>query len=248
MTAPLSWDYTHHASSYDARADYCADLLDQVLQGLHLPPKAWALEVGAGTGKLSGHLLRHCQQLAALEPNAAMRALAVAKPELSRIAWIAALGEQLPLRQSSVDLIAYGSSFNVLPPQAALSEAGRVLKSGGHWLALWNHRDLADPLQQRVEAVIRHHLPHFDSGTRRTSPAGLVQAHGGFTDLRAHEQGFSVTMPSSEWLRAWRAHATLQRQAGDRLSAIIQDIGRLLAGRDTLQLPYVTRVWTARNT
>lgn len=246
MTSTLSWDYTRHASSYDARADYCAELLDRVLQDLHLPDDAWALEVGAGTGKLSGHLLRHGLQLLALEPNDAMRELAIAKPSLRDSHWISALGEQLPVRQRSVNLIAYGSSFNVLPPHTALDEAARVLKTGGYWLALWNHRDLSDPLQQQVEAVIRAHLPHFDHGMRRESPAALVHAHGDFTDLQAHEQGFWVAMTSSEWLRAWQAHATLQRQAGEHFDAILHDIGQLVIGRDTLQLPYVTRAWTAR--
>jgi len=217
-----------------------------VLQGLAMRSTDCVLEVGAGTGKLTQHLVQHASTLIALEPNAAMRAEALRKPSLSGVQWLAGSGERLPLRSASVVLVAYGSSFNVLDPIVALDECARVLQPQGHWLALWNHRDLSDPLQQTVEQLIRKHLPDYDPGSRRQSPIPVLERHGGFTNVAFAEGRFTLEMPSAEWLQAWKAHATLQRQAGAQLPRILADIAALVEGQANLCLPYWTRVWTAQ--
>lgn len=242
----LFWDYTNLAASYDMRADYNTDLLHQVMQGLALRSTDRVLEVGAGTGKLTQHLVQHASTVIALEPNAAMRAQALSKHYLSSVQWLAGSGERLPLRSASMALVAYGSSFNVLEPMLALDECARVLQPQGHWLALWNHRDLCDSLQQTVEQLIRRHLPDYDPGSRRQSPIPVLERHGSFTNINFAEQRFTLEMPSSEWLQAWNAHATLQRQAGTQLPRILADIAALVEGQASLCLPYWTRVWTAQ--
>ncbi len=248
MTAAdaLDWDYTRLASTYDLRADYHAGLVEQTLQRLGLPPGAWALEVGAGTGKLTGLLCGHGLQVLASEPNTSMRTVALAKPALRRAQWLACRGEALPLAAGAVRLVAYGSSFNVLPAQQALDECARVLAPGGYWLALWNHRDLDDPLQREVEALIRHHLPGYDYGQRRVSPQDSVMGHGAFSHIDAAEQQFVVEVDADDWMMAWKSHATLQRQAGTRLPYILQDIRSLVATSSALRIPYFTRLWTAQ--
>lgn len=250
MTMPSqaipSWDYTGLAATYDLRADYCRALVVDVLQGLDLQARTPVLEVGAGTGKLTQLLCSQQLDVIALEPNACMRNVALAKPALRRARWIAARGESLPLAQHSVQLVAYGSSFNVLPAQQALGECARVLQPGGHWLALWNHRDLDDPLQREVEALIRSHIPDYDYGRRRISPEADLAANPAFTGIRAFERRFAVDIPARDWLRAWESHATLQRQAGARLANILRALAALLGEQQVLQIPYFTRIWTAQ--
>ena len=55
-----------------------------------------------------------------------------------------------------------------------------------------------------------------------------------------------VQLPAGNWLAAWRAHATLVRQAGPLFGAILQDMQHLVAGTTVVEVPYFTRVWTAR--
>jgi ubiquinone/menaquinone biosynthesis C-methylase UbiE len=243
--APLSWDYTSLSGTYDFRADYCQELVHEVLKGLDLQAGDPTLDVGAGTGKLSGLLCEYGLDVVALEPNASMRSVALTKPTLRRAHWLAARGESLPLRQNSMTLVAYGSSFNVMPARPALDECARVLRAGGHWLALWNHRDLGDPLQQSVEALIRRHIPDYDYGRRRISPKSDLAAHGAFSDIEAAEQRFIVEIPARDWVSAWRSHATLQRQAGLCLPAILNELQALVGTTGRLRIPYFTRVWTA---
>lgn len=243
----LAWDYTRLAEAYDRRADYHAGLVARTIDNMDLAPGTLALEVGAGTGKLTGLLCRPGLEVIATEPNARMRDIALGKPTLrTGIRWMACRGEALPLRTASAGLVAYGSSFNVLPVRAALDECARVLAPGGYWMALWNHRDLDDALQCEVEALIRRHLPAYDYGRRRESPEPDVAAHGAFDAVRAHAQRFVIEIPATDWLQAWQSHATLERQAGSALPHILEDIRSLVGDTQALQVPYITRVWTAR--
>jgi len=245
--APMThWDYTHLAETYDLRTGYSADLLREILQVLKLDVHSWTLEIGAGTGKLTQHLIENLPHVIAMEPNSAMRHKGLSKRDLERAHWIAGMGQSLPLKSSSMDLVAYGSSFNVLPVQQALDECARVLKPNGYWLAIWNHRDLGDALQISVEALIRRHLPEFDPGTRRESPAQAILNHGSFSPPQSFEHRFVVEIPSEDWVLAWRSHATLARQAGTQLARILAEIRELVSTQEVLRIPYFSRAWTAQ--
>jgi ubiquinone/menaquinone biosynthesis C-methylase UbiE len=175
-----------------------------------------------------------------------MRAIGAAKPTCAQAHWLAARGEALPLCESSVDLLGYGSSFNVLDPSVALAEAARVLRRGGHWLAVWNHRDTEDPLQAEVERCIRRHVPGYQAGARREDPRPLVRESGLFEAIDAEVERFAVEVEASQWLRAWQAHATLRRQAGAAFARVLADIERCVQGAEVLRVPYHTRAYWAR--
>jgi SAM-dependent methyltransferase len=244
--ADPGWDYGPLADHYDARPHYARGLVASILRERNVQPKSVALDIGAGTGRLTERLCEAGLRVIALEPNARMRERALSKDVARDAAWIAASGEALPCCGDSVDLVAFGSSFNVLDAHVALDECARVLRSGGVWLAIWNHRDLDDPLQREIEAIIRRHVPQFEPGRRRGSPAADVAAHGAFDDIRAHEQPFVADVDRTQWLEAWRSHATLQRQAGSRVAPIMRDIDAAIPDIATVRVPYVSRAWSAR--
>lgn len=242
------WDYGSLAATYDLRPDYCAGLVAEILQTHALDHGQWALEVGAGTGKLTRLLLNHGLNVLALEPNKPMQSVAMNKPEVRKAHWLSARGEALPVHSACMDLVAFGSSFNVLPVQQALDECARVLRPGGVWLAMWNHRDLNDPLQSAIEAVIRRQLPSYDYGRRRLSPEADVARHGAFSTAITTQRGFEVEVNANDWMNAWKSHATLARQAGERLPAILRELSELLGAAPTVRIPYFTRAWSARRT
>ena len=239
------WTYDTLASSYDLRPDYSAPLVEKVLDSTGIEPMSRVLEVGAGTGKFTAHLCRHGWDVTAIEPSAPMRAHALAKPALAGVRWIAAIGESLPIRNDSMRLIAYASSFNCVESGSAMREARRVLTSDGQLLTLWNYRDLDDPLQREVESIIASHIPLYDPGSRRVAPMDHPLVHTLFDTMRIAEARFVVDVIAVDWIVAWSAHGTVVRQAGDRMPAIVDDIRSLVSDRTSLSIPYITRMWIA---
>ncbi len=249
MSTRLDWDYTGLASAYRCRPDYAVSALDECLRAAGIRRGMPACDVGAGTGNLTLALLRRGLSVTALEPNDDMRRVGIertrAKPH---VCWIKAVAESMPLGAGTVELIAFGSSFNVVERQRALDESARILKPGGWLVCVWNHRQLDDPLQRRIEALIRKAIPDYRYGTRRTDPSSVLASSGWFRGIRRIERSFLATMTSADVLAAWRSHLTLRRQAGEKLPAIVEAIRRLLPGapEGTITVPYTTRLWMAQ--
>ena len=244
--AECPWDFTALADTYDFRPDYSADLIRDVLRRLQPLPGDRAIDVGAGTGKLTAHLCANGFDVIAVEPNPKMRARGRANPNARAARWTAARGEALPIPARTAAIVAFGSSFNVVEPRVALDECARVLMPRGAWFAVYNHRDLDDPMQREVEAIIHRHVPDFDYGRRRRSPEADVISHGAFCRFESDARRFVAQVKSEEWMLAWSSHATLQRQAGSRLPAVLADIRRAIGDTPVLAIPYATRAWSAR--
>ncbi len=112
------------------------------------------LDLGAGTGKLSGVLTALGHRVTAVEPDAGMAAqLRVSVPEVTVLQGGA---EDIPLPDASVHAVLVGQAFHWFDPARALPEIARVLRPGGALGALWNTDD------DRVEWI-----------------AGLCEAAGG---------------------------------------------------------------------
>lgn len=243
--AGQAWDYSALAAHYDQRADYAPAPILQALDALGVERQSRVLDIGAGTGKLTRILSLAVDQPWACEPNDAMRRQALRKPDLEGVRWMAGSATALPLLTSSMDLVCFGSSFNVVPAADALAESARVLRPGGGWLAVWNHRDLEDPLQAEIERLIVRSVPDYRYGRRREDPTADVQKSMQFHQSEHLQQAFTVDYDTAAWLEAWRAHATLVRQAGARFESIMRALEGLLDG-PSVQVPYVTRLWYAR--
>ena len=123
----------------------------------------------------------------------------------------------------------------------------RLLKPGGYFACIRNHRDLDDPVQKAVEALIRESIPGYGHGTRREDQSAVIVASGLFEDLFTVE-GATVQQGVDDAIEAWRSHATLQRQAGEAFGPIVDKLAAYLRslGTDTLHIPYTTRAWIAR--
>jgi SAM-dependent methyltransferase len=97
------------------------------------------LDLGAGTGKLTGVLARHADAVVAVEPDLAMlaelrRAVPGGRPAAGR-------AEHIPLRDASVDAVLAGQSAHWFDLSRAIPEIARVLRPGGVLAGLWNTDD-----------------------------------------------------------------------------------------------------------
>ena len=243
---PVQWDYSNLAEHYDRRVDYAPDALARVAAAMGLAPGSVVADIGAGTGKLTRPLVSLGFRVEAVEPNGPMRARGQANLAGAPVTWQEGQGETLPLADHSVEAVFFGSSFNVVEPQAALAECERVLRPGGWFCCLWNHRDLEDPLQASIEALIRARTPGYTYGSRRQDPTALIEASRRFQPPQQWEERFMASVPREDFLLAWRSHGTLARQAGEAFEDILKEIEALIPGDALLQVPYTTRLWFAQ--
>src|SRR6185503_20024757 len=96
------------------------------------------------------------RSIAAVEPNADMRAVGRWAGEGLSITWREGQGEATNLPMESVDFVTMASSFHWVDFNLGVAEFHRVLRLEGCFAALWNPRVLeADLLQMEIEMKAR---------------------------------------------------------------------------------------------
>ncbi|MBZ0301494.1 MAG: class I SAM-dependent methyltransferase [Anaerolineae bacterium] len=106
-----------------------ADLLRQI------GPARVVADIGAGTGQLARRFAETSDTVYAVEPDSAMRMVAAeALKNYPNIHLVDAYAEQIPLPESSIDLLVIGNAFHRFKADA-LQELRRILKHTG-WAAV----------------------------------------------------------------------------------------------------------------
>jgi ubiquinone/menaquinone biosynthesis C-methylase UbiE len=244
------WDYTSLAEAYLKRPPYAEGAVDRIVSLAGLEPGDPVCDVGAGVAHLTIPLAVRKLDVTAVEPNDSMRALGVRRTKaFSNVLWHEGTGEKTGQGAGMFKLVTFGSSFNVTDRAAALQETSRILKTGGWFACLWNHRDLDDPLQAKIEAAIKKRVKTYDYGTRREDQTAVIERSGLFDEVQSFEASVTHAQSVADCLEAWASHATLQRQAGKDFAAVLRDIEAVVKahGRDPFDIPYTTRVWAARS-
>jgi len=248
----VTWDYTEHAAHYDQRADYSYEAIGHLLRSTACVSGKPIADIGAGTGKLTKELLKHGLTVHSVEPNDAMREFGVRNTTGAgaAVTWSAGTAEATGLATGGYQAAFFGSSFNVVDQAVALKEVRRILAPGGWFACMWNHRDLTDPIQVRIESIIKERVASYSYGSRREDPTAIIAASGLFLPAASIEVGFTWPMSRVAIVDAWRSHATLRRQAGSeaRFQEIIGGIESLLVGLgETIEVPYTTRIYYAQS-
>jgi len=135
------------------RQDFAPEAIAALVTATGLTRTATVLDVGAGTGMLTRHLLGHFDCVYALEPNFEMRQAA----EAALIAFpgfhlLAARAEEIPLSYHSVDLITAGRVLHWLQPKPTRAEFWRIAKPGT-WLAVVRLNMLDEPFLEAMRAL-----------------------------------------------------------------------------------------------
>ncbi len=243
------WDYTQLADAYLKRPDYAGEALDQLFALCGVGSMQNACDIGAGVAHLTLHLATRHLDVVAVEPNNAMRVNGMQRTHhLKNVTWVEAGGEDTGLADASFDLVTFGSSFNVMDRAQALRETHRLLRPGGWFFCLWNHRVLTDPIQKAIEDIIRDFIPSYGYGVRREDQGQVIADSGLFEKLQKVEGNILHRQTVVDCVEAWRSHATLERQAKEAFPAIVQKIENYLVGLnvEAIEVPYTTRAWIAR--
>jgi len=144
--------FTSKAERYARyRWGYASEAIDTIFDITGLTSEAVAADIGAGTGLLTKELVGRVARIYAIEPNYAMRKIAVSQLSLfPSFTSMDGRSEATTLADHSLDLILVGQALHWFPPQATLNEFHRILRPEG-WLAALFHTRIGQ--QSLYEAV-----------------------------------------------------------------------------------------------
>jgi len=234
------------AAEYDrGRPGYSADAIRWLLGDQPLD----VVDLGAGTGKLTGAVRAAGHRVTAVEPLPEMRA--ILSTRLPDVAVVAARAEDTRLPAGSADAVVAGQAFHWFDRSRAFPEIARILRPEGTLGLLRNRLDQSVPLAARVDEALDQieidrepahgKWPEADElaewflevGDERSFPFGHPIDRARLLDLAVSRSALAVLAPAD------------RRQALDRLAAF-WDGDPDLGGRESVELPYTTTVVRAR--
>ena len=182
---------TDAAGYHDARIGYPPAIYDWIFDGL--APRPDILEIGAGTGLVTEHLLRRDPaRLVVVEPDPALVEFMAGRLVDPRIEFLVAPFPDAAI-DGGFDLIAAAACFHWLEPVSALARINQLLRPEGCVALWWNvYREagIGDPFAEAVLPLLNGVvLPPSESATGHYSLdwkfhfGRLVAA--GFVDLRS---------------------------------------------------------------
>lgn len=243
------WDYTNLADAYLQRPAYATDAIQKMLEIAGVHPGDPVCDVGAGAAHLTLELAKYGLTVYAVEPNDAMRANGVKRTEaFPNVRWVEGVGEHTGLDAGQFRLVTFGSSFNVCDRQQALEETDRILMPGGYFACMWNHRDLDDPLQKEIEAVIKRNIADYSYGTRREDQTAIIDASGLFKTVQFVSGRVEHHILAEDFIEGWKSHGTVYRQSPAIFDKIVSEIRGVVESKhqETIVVPYTTRIWMAQ--
>jgi SAM-dependent methyltransferase len=229
-----------------SRPDYPSEAIDRLIQELELTRSCRAMDLGAGTGKLTRLLLPAGVSLVAVEPVEAMRAaFASVLPDVRLVGGVA---EAIRFADGSFDAVVCAQAFHWFDGDRALTAIHRALKRWGRLGLLWNVRDESVPWVRELTEIIHPY--------ERTAPREKTHDwRRAFSASDLFGRLNQLRFPHAQWLdrdglveRFASVSFIASLSPGERESVL----GRIralaethpdLAGRDDFDLPYVTELY-----
>jgi len=248
-------DGEHYAA---VRPSYPAAAVDWALEGVSAGvdqggvagPRLDVVEVGAGTGLCTRALAAHpaVASVRAVEPAEHMRALLVRDVVAGSDGLVRALSgtaEATGLPSSSADVVVAAQVWHWVDVAAASREAARVLRPGGHLMAVWNQLDTQVPWVHRLTRIMHAGDVHAAAPEQRrfAAPFGAEDHERWTWSLTVTPRTLHALMASrSYWLRS--GERTRARMAENLSWYLHEHLGH---GRDAqIVLPHLTVAWRAR--
>ena len=225
------------AEAYDrGRPGYPREAVEWLVGGEPLT----VLELGAGTGKLTEHLVALGHDVHATDPDPRMLdRLALRLPEL-RVSQTGA--EEIPAADATFDVVVVAEAYAWFDHERALPEIARVLKRGGSLAIVRNVRDERIPWVKRLGGLIGRQSAGTGVGDElEASPYFGPAEEATFKQWqvidRASVQDLVRSLPEVAGLEPGAQESRVRE-----VLAFYDDFGR---GMDGMQLPYVTECFRA---
>jgi SAM-dependent methyltransferase len=138
------------------RPGYPPAAVARLADALGLRPGRVALDLAAGTGKLTGALAGTGVELIAVEPVAGMRRKLT--ESLPSVRALEGTAEAIPVADASVEAVLVAQAFHWFDTPAAAAEIHRVLRPDGGLGIIWNAWDESIGWVARVQAIVHQHV------------------------------------------------------------------------------------------
>jgi SAM-dependent methyltransferase len=222
------------AAEYVAgRPDYPAEVVDWLVGDARD-----VADVGAGTGKLTGALVRAGRTVVAVEPDGGM--LDALRREVPDARPVQGAAEALPLPDASLDAVVFGQAWHWVDVPAASAEAARVLRPGGVLGLVWNVRDSSVDWVRRIGDVFR------GSAAEQMIETDSVRVDPPFGPLERLDVRWTRPMSADDMVAMAASRSYVIALSPEERNDVLDGVRELLAthpetaGRDRFDLPYVT--------
>jgi SAM-dependent methyltransferase len=246
----LARSFNDVAAAYDfGRPRYDDHAIDAIAAAAGGGPRL--LDVGAGTGRLSGPLLEKGFDVVAVEPLAEMRAILTRKIGSDRA--LPGHAEELPLPDASVDGAVCSDAWHWFDGARAADELARVVRPGGSAVVCvshptWYGSDDAPDWWLDLGAV-HWALPKGDhpylTGSRR--PDGL-EGHPAFGEIVRRDEPFVHATDRAGIVAHWASMSFVATLPDGQRTQLLAEIEGMLARRgiDDIEIPYRAELWITR--
>jgi len=242
--------FHREAEAYEtSRPTYPPDAVAWLVEHVRIRPGAVAVDLAAGTGKLTRLLVPTGATVVAVEPVPGMQE--VLRRLLPTVPAVSGTAEALPFRTASVDAVCVAQAFHWFDAERAFAELARVLRPGGRVGILWNARDRSVDWVDRVWAImdaVERHAPWRDHENGRDA---ALDRRAGFGPLHTATFRQEHALTPEGVVDRIRGVSHVAALDPAEQAVVLDDVWRVLAehpdtrGRNELHVPYrVDCYWT----
>ncbi|MGB6537264.1 MAG: class I SAM-dependent methyltransferase [Xanthobacteraceae bacterium] len=244
MPSPFIAGYAARANEYvEARPEYPAIILSE------LPLADTIVELGAGTGKFTQLLASTGNRILAVEP---VREMAVRIPigRFPNVSVVIGSAESIPAPDGCAGLVCCATAFHWFDYERATGEILRILNEAGALALIWNVRD--DRVSW-VAAFSRLLDDYAGDAPRQSSSAWrTIFSDTRFVLMTIGCYPFSQPMPTKGLVNRALSNSFIALLSQDEQEIIRAKVMNIvnrdpqLAGKDSIDFPYVTELYVFR--
>ncbi|MGH9032851.1 MAG: class I SAM-dependent methyltransferase [Acidimicrobiia bacterium] len=242
---------------YDAgRPDYPERVYELLVARCGVGPGTEALEIGAGTGRVTRRLTDLGAAVTAVEPDPGSAEHLATVMEGRPVEVVVGSFEDAPVVDDAFDVAIAATSFHWVDQDVGLTKLARVVRPGG-WAALWwtvfGDPDRPDPFHDATKARLKEDdvvtsldQPqfelHVDGRTRDlANRAGLV-------DVEAELVRWTLRLDLDAVRALYASMIRVRRLPPDERARLLDDVAAVAAGEfgGAVERPVVTAIYTAR--
>ncbi|GAA3183545.1 class I SAM-dependent methyltransferase [Blastococcus jejuensis] len=221
------------------RPTYPADAVAAAVEG-GVPGPRRVLDLGAGTGLLTGVLVAAGHEVVAVDPAPEM--LAQLADRFPGVTTAVGSAETIPVPDAAVDVVVAGQAAHWFDPVPAATEMRRVLRPGGTVALVWNQRDVREPWVAVLDDLLTA------ENSERPDDRQVVAAFAAAldADVTVAESRIVQRSTPEEFVASFETRSFVITMAEQQRAEFLGQLRALVAthpgtrGRDVVELPYVT--------